>query len=96
MIYALPYLGKIKLTDMLPNEKLTEYYFRKTVPIHGTKRTVTCDNLFTSVPLLQRMKMEPYELKITGTIKKNKQEIPTEMKMSSKTPPDSKFCHKEK
>lgn len=96
LIYAVPYLGKIKLTDMLPDEKLTEYYFRKTtVPIHGTKRTVTCDNWFTSVPLLQRMKKELYQIKITGTIKKNKQEIPAEMKVSSKTPPDAKFCHKD-
>ncbi|CAB0040418.1 unnamed protein product [Trichogramma brassicae] len=86
--------GKIQIIDLLPGEKLSEYYLRKvTAPIHGTKRTVTCDNWFTSIPLLQRMKEEPYDMKMTGTIRKNKQEIPAEMKVASKNPPDWKFCH---
>ena len=88
LIYALPYLGKIPLSDKLENEQLTEYYFRKSiVPIYNTGRTVT------SVTLLQRMKEQPYGLKITGTIKKNKQEIPAAMKVSGKTVPSAKFCH---
>ena len=94
LIYALPYLGKIKINDKLKEEQLTEYYFRKTTEcIHGTERTVTCDNWFTSVPLVQRMMKEPYNLKITGTIRKNKTQIPAEMTVCSKEVPDSKFCH---
>lgn len=94
LIYALPYLGKIRLDDKLEGEQLSEYYFRKTTdPIHGTNRTVTCDNWFTSVPLLKRMTEEPYKLKITGTIKKNKREISAEMKVSAKTASGAKFCY---
>lgn len=94
LINAFPYLGKIVLTDKLEVESLSEYYFRKTVePIQGSKRSVTCDNWFTSVPLLLRMKEEPYLLKMTGTIRKNKGEIPAEMRVASKEPPASKFCH---
>jgi len=94
LIYALPYLGKIPLSDKLQDEQLTEYYFRKTtVPIHGTNRNVTCDNWFTSIPLLKRMRKEPYNMKLTGTIRKNKREIPAEMKVPIKTVPGSKFCH---
>lgn len=94
LVYALPYLGKILIPDKLENELLTEYYLRKTTePIHGTHRTVTCDNWFTSVPLFQRMATAPYNMLMTGTIKKNKTEIPAEMKISSKEVPGSKFCH---
>ncbi|KAL7291737.1 hypothetical protein TKK_0014524 [Trichogramma kaykai] len=95
LIYAIPYLGKIQIIDLLQGEKLSEYYLRKvTAPIHGTKRTVTCDNWFTSIPLLQHMKgEEPYDMRMNGTIRKNKQEIPAEMKVASKNPPDWKFCH---
>lgn len=39
---------------------------------------------------------EPYKMSITGTIRKNKREIPAEMKVSSKTIPDSKFCFSDK
>ncbi|XP_058803567.1 piggyBac transposable element-derived protein 4-like [Phymastichus coffea] len=94
LIYVLPYLGKIPLSDKLENEQLTEYYFRKcTVPIYNTHSAVTCDNWFTSVPLLQRMKEEPYGLKITDTVKKNKKEIPAEFKVSGKSVLSAKFCH---
>lgn len=94
LINSLPYLGKIPITDKLKDEQLSEYYFRKvTEPIHGKKHTVTCDNWFTSVPLLQRMTEDPYQLLITGTIRKNKREIATDMKISSKNPPESKFFH---
>lgn len=46
-----------------------------------------------SAPLLQRMLKDPYKITITGTIKKNKREIPAEMKVASKNPLASKFCH---
>ena len=37
----------------------------------------------------------PYQLTITGTVRKNKREIPTEFKLSSKIIPDTKFCFSE-
>lgn len=39
---------------------------------------------------------EPYKLTITGTLRKNKREIPNEMKVASKTVPESKFCYTDK
>lgn len=66
--FAVPYLGKVHLDDKQTDEPISEYFFRIVmVPIHGTKRIVTYDNWFTSVPLLQRMKEEPYVLTITDT-----------------------------
>lgn len=46
-----------------------------TEPIHGTKRYVTCDNWFTSVPFAEKMMNEPFNLTMVGTIRKNKREI---------------------
>lgn len=92
LIHAIPYLGKS--TVRVRNESVPEYFFRKvTAPIHGTNRTVTCDNWFTTVPLLQRMLSDPFNMTITGTIRKNKREIPVELKVASKGPPSTKFCH---
>lgn len=34
-------------------------------------------------------------MQLTGTIRKNKPDIPNEFKLASKTVPDSKFCHSE-
>ena len=94
LIYALPYLGKQASITMLRNEQKSEYFLRRvTEPIHGTGRNITCDNWFTSIPLVLRMKKDPYNVKITGTIKKNKKEILAKMKVGSKSPPESKFCH---
>lgn len=90
---GIPYLGKSSLNDSLPGETKPEFFFREvTTPIHDTNRTVTCDNWFTSIPLLERFKQNPYNLTMTGTIRKNKREIPAEMKLASKTVPDTKFC----
>jgi len=94
MIYALPYLGKTTPIELLPDEKVPEYFFRKvSEPIYNTNRAVTADNWYTSVPLLQRMFKEPYNIKITGTIKKNKREIPAEFKVAPKERPSYKFDH---
>ena len=88
----MPYLGKGSVT--IREEKIHEYFYRVvTTPIHGSHRTVTCDNWFMSVPLLHRMLHEPFNMTITGTLRKNKREVPPEMKVASKSPPDSKFCH---
>ncbi|KAG8233823.1 hypothetical protein J437_LFUL008045 [Ladona fulva] len=45
--------------------------------IRGTNRNVTTDNWYTSIPLAQSLLSE-YKLTITGTLCKNKKEIPTE------------------
>ncbi|XP_032671956.1 piggyBac transposable element-derived protein 4-like [Odontomachus brunneus] len=94
LIHAIPYLGKsiVRVGDR--NESIPEYFFRKvTAPIHGTNRTVTCNNWFTTIPLLQRMLLDPFNMTITGTIRKNKWEIPAELKVASKEIPSTKFCH---
>lgn len=93
-IYGIPYLGK---TAHPSTEPISEYFFRQvTAPIHGTNRTITCDNWFTSVLLIQKMLDDPYNMTITGTIRKNKQEIPVAMKVAAKDFPSSKFCHTDK
>ncbi|XP_011707611.1 PREDICTED: piggyBac transposable element-derived protein 4-like [Wasmannia auropunctata] len=100
LVFAILYLGqnaKISNPQKLP---ISEYFFQEvTAPIHGTDRTVTCDNCtcdmynwFSSIPLLQRMLAPPFKLSITGTIKKNKQEVPLELKIASPNPPATKFC----
>ena len=77
-----------------PNESSGEYFFKKvTAPVHGTKRSITCDNWFTTVPLLRETVKDPYQMLLTGTIRKNKPDIPNEMKIPSKDVPASKFCH---
>ena len=65
----MPYLGKTSI--IVRNEAISKYSFREvTAPIHGTNRTVTCENWFTSIALLQRMLKDPYDMTITGTLKK--------------------------
>lgn len=80
---------------IVPNEEaVPEYYFQKvTEPIYNTNRSVTSDNWYTSIPLLERMLKAPYNLKITGTIKKNKRQIPADFLVAPKERPASKFCH---
>ena len=95
LVFAVLYFVKQKINDLLENEneKLSDYFFRKaTEPIHGTKQTMTYDNWFTSIPLIDRFVKEPYNLTITGTICKNKTEIPERIKLASKTVPSTGFC----
>lgn len=75
-------------------EPVTEYFlWEATVSIHNTNRSVTCDNWFTSISVIKRLNQEPYDLTVTGTIRKNKQEVLEEMKVVSKNPPETNFCH---
>lgn len=44
-----------------------------------------------SIPLMEKMKDEPYKIRMTDTIYKNKREVPAEMKVSGKEVLSSKF-----
>lgn len=90
---AIPYLGKN--TEISQREEaVPEYYFRLvTEPIYNSNRSVTCDNWYTSIPLLQRMLKDPFNLKITGTLRKNKRELPADFIVAPKIRPSTKFCH---
>ncbi|CAG5100652.1 Protein of unknown function, partial [Cotesia congregata] len=88
-INAIPYKGKIQVKDGL----IPEYLLRKvTEPIHGTHHSVTCDSWFTTIPLIEKMQKQPYDLTITGTIRSNKKEIPLEMKIAGEER-TAKYCH---
>lgn len=57
---------------------------------------VICDNWLTIIPLPNEMIKEPYSTYLTETIRKNKLDIPNEMKIASKEIPLVKFYfHKE-
>ncbi|XP_066585414.1 uncharacterized protein [Prorops nasuta] len=92
LINAIPRLGigtvRIERDELVPQVLLRQV----TEPIHGSNRSVTCDNLYTAIPLFEQMKEEPYKLTMTRTIRKNKREIPMEMKVARKELPSTKFC----
>ena len=81
-INGIPYLEK---TGHFPNESYGEFFFKKvTTTIHGTGRFVTYDDWLTTYPLLKNMLKDPYEINVTGTIRKNKKEISNEIKIAWK------------
>lgn len=89
LINAIPYLGK---SQGPRNESVPDYFFREvTTPVHGTNKRLTTDNWYMSIPLMQKMKEEPYKMLMTGTIRKNKRDIPAEMKVAGKEIPSSKY-----
>lgn len=93
LIHAVPYLEKnVKLT--IPDKlRVSELLFQLlTTPIHRTNRSVTCDNSFTSIFSVLRMLKSPFNVTMTGTLKKNKKMIPLEMKIAEKNPQHTKFC----
>ncbi|XP_043269515.1 uncharacterized protein [Venturia canescens] len=89
LIHGVPYLGKIGNS---PTKTAEDFFAEVTKPIHGTRRSVTCDDSFTSIPLLINMLKAPYSMEITGTIRKNKREIPAEFLLVDKKPPSTKFA----
>ena len=61
---------------MISGEPLPFKYVRElTETIHGIGRNVTMNNWFTSVPLAKEMASR-YNIKIFGTLRKNKLELP--------------------
>lgn len=62
-------------------------------PIRNSKRNVTCDNWFTSIPLINTL-YNDYQLTFLGTIRKNKRELPPEISNPITRPiGSSMFCY---
>lgn len=78
MLNAMPYLGKNTTPRNVPQAQ----FFVKELsrPIHGTNRNLTMDNWFTTVSLASELLAPPYNLTIVGTLRRNKPEIPPEMR----------------
>lgn len=74
MLNAEPYLGK---NSTPRNEPASHYYLKSlTQPYYGSRRNVTIDQWFNSVPLVNEVKQPPYNLTIIGTIRKDKPHLP--------------------
>lgn len=73
MVNAIPYIGQVQCEN---NESVPTYYVRKlSEPIHHTNRNITMDSWFSSIPLANLL-ADQYHLTMTGTLRKNKREIP--------------------
>jgi len=69
MINAIPYTSNVENESL---KSLPFYYVRKiSEPIHNTCRNITCNNWFTSVPLVDTM-LEKFSLTIVGSLRRNK------------------------
>lgn len=74
----MPYLGK----RLNPAKKLVadEFVEKLVAPTtSGTNRNITMDNWFTNISLVEFL-FEECKITMTGTIKKNKRELPAEFK----------------
>lgn len=56
------------------SNKPTDVVMRILRPLYGSGRNVTCDNWFTSIELLKKVKEQ--KLSLLGTLRKNKRELP--------------------
>ena len=61
-------------------------------PIRNSKRNVTCDNWFTSIPLISTL-YNDYKLTFLGTIRKNKRELPPEFSNPTRPIGSSMFAY---
>lgn len=59
--------------------------------IRHSKRNVTCDNWFASLPLVRTL-YKDFTLTFSGTIRKNKRELPLEISNPKKRPIDTYVC----
>ncbi|XP_071639052.1 piggyBac transposable element-derived protein 4-like [Temnothorax longispinosus] len=77
MLNAIPYTGRVTPERA---ESIPTYFVRRlSEPIHGSGRVITCDNWFSSVECFQKMN-DTYNLKMIGTLRKNKRQIPDTFK----------------
>ncbi|XP_046681546.1 uncharacterized protein LOC124368317 [Homalodisca vitripennis] len=84
MINGIPYVGKKTQTGGQP---LAEFFVKEiTRPIHGTNRSVTMDNWFTSVSLAEDLLRDPYNLTLVGTIRANRKGVPSELMNKKERP----------
>lgn len=92
IIDAMPYLGKGTNIERVP---LGKYVVKELArSIYGSNRNVTTDNWFTSIPLAKHLLQQSYKLRIVGTLRTNKREIPEEMKNSQgRAIGTSMFCY---
>lgn len=92
LIDAIPYVGRVAVNR---GESIPTYYVLKlTESIVGSNRNITCDNWFTSIPLVETLRNES-SLTLVGTIRKDKREIPEAMKTISEIH-GSKFAYANK
>lgn len=79
LLGAIPYLGK-NVTRCQENISLGHFFTKElTKPYHRSKRNVTTDNWFTSVPLMTDLFWN-CSMSLVRTVKGNKKEIPKKMK----------------
>ncbi|XP_045454224.1 piggyBac transposable element-derived protein 4-like [Melitaea cinxia] len=72
MLKAIVYVGQ---TNAPPNLSIPEYYVVElSRPIERSRRNITMDNWFTSIPLAKKLLEK--DLTLVGTTRKNKSEIP--------------------
>lgn len=77
MLDAIPYTGKGCSPKNVP---AAQYFVEKLVStVSGSKRNITMDNWFTSVPLFLNLRKK-HSLTALGTVKKNKPELPNNFK----------------
>ncbi|CAK1587987.1 unnamed protein product [Parnassius mnemosyne] len=73
------YVGKQPERPMFVNTSTNALVKRLIESITGTNRNVTIDNWFTSVSLAREL-LKDHKLTIAGTIRKNKPEMPDQLK----------------
>ena len=77
-----PYLGA-NTGPMAQSNKAFDLVCRLAKPFFGTRRNITMDNFFTSIPLAEFLLSQ--NLTILGTLRKNKKEIPPEFVVLDKS-----------
>ncbi|KAB0803065.1 hypothetical protein PPYR_00035 [Photinus pyralis] len=71
------YVGQQPEGPFRMNNSPSSVVLRLVEPISGTNRNLTCDNWFTSIPLVVEL-LKLHSITFVGTIKKNKRELPPE------------------
>jgi len=77
---AIPYTGKVQPERA---ESVPTFFVRcLSEPIHDSGRIITCDNWFSSVECFKKM-LESHDLRMIGTLRKNKRQIPESFKRTA-------------